>query len=309
MARPEGYRKAVRLMELADKFLIPIIMFVDTAGAYPGIGAEERGQSEAIARCTQTCLNVTVPIISIIIGEGGSGGAVAIATANRVTMLEHSIYTVASPEASASILWRDSSKASEAANSMRITAQDLIEMKIIDGIVLEPSYMRHIHLASLKKIIGKVDPDENGIEGVEYYFNSNLEGKDGEIRYEASPNGKIYCRQSIIMTNMTVVGIYQPWALGNPTLAPNPIFTTWTALDESQRATLMDYDHMYLGVTIDRSQLPTSSTADAQDWLNVLKSDIMDDNYTSEGVELFYTDIVGGTITFLNIFPWTSQRR
>ena len=118
----------------------------------------------------------------------------------------------------------------------------------------------------------------------------------------ASPNGKIYCRQSIIMTNMKVVGIYQPWDLGNPTLAPNPIFTTWTALDESQRATLMDYDHMYLGVTIDRSQLPTSSTADAQDWLNVLKSDIMADNYTSEGVELFYTDIVGGTITFLNIF-------
>ena len=118
----------------------------------------------------------------------------------------------------------------------------------------------------------------------------------------ASPNGKIYCRQSIIMTNMTVVGIYQPWDLGNPTLAPNPIFTTWTALEESERATLMDYDHMYLGVTIDRSQLPTTSTADAQDWLNVLKSDIMNDNYTSEGVELFYTDIVGGTITFLNIF-------
>jgi acetyl-CoA carboxylase carboxyl transferase subunit alpha len=138
MAGPEGYRKAERLMKLADRFNLPIITFVDTAGAYPGIGAEERGQSEAIARCTQTCLNVTVPIISIIIGEGGSGGAVAIATANRVTMLEHSIYTVASPEASASILWRDSSKASEAANSMRITAQDLIEMKIIDGIVLEP---------------------------------------------------------------------------------------------------------------------------------------------------------------------------
>ena len=138
MAGPEGYRKAERLMKLADRFNLPIITFVDTAGAYPGIGAEERGQSEAIARCTQTCLNVTVSIISIIIGEGGSGGAVAIATANRVTMLEHSIYTVASPEASASILWRDSSKASEAANSMRITAQDLIEMKIIDGIVSEP---------------------------------------------------------------------------------------------------------------------------------------------------------------------------
>ena len=138
MAKPEGYRKAQRLMLLADKFNLPIITFVDTAGAYPGIGAEERGQSEAIARCTQTCLNVSVPIVSIIIGEGGSGGAVAIATANRVVMLQHSIYTVASPEASASILWRDASKASEAANSMRITAQDLIEMKIIDGIVAEP---------------------------------------------------------------------------------------------------------------------------------------------------------------------------
>ncbi|MDG2186941.1 MAG: acetyl-CoA carboxylase carboxyltransferase subunit alpha [Hyphomicrobiales bacterium] len=138
MAGPEGYRKAERLMQLADRFNLPIITFVDTAGAYPGIGAEERGQSEAIARCTQTCLNVSVPIVSIIIGEGGSGGAVAIATANRVVMLQHSIYTVASPEASASILWRDASKASEAANSMRITAQDLIEMKIIDGIVAEP---------------------------------------------------------------------------------------------------------------------------------------------------------------------------
>ena len=138
MAGPEGYRKAERLMSLADRFNIPIVTFVDTAGAYPGIGAEERGQSEAIARSTQTCLNVGVPLISIIIGEGGSGGAVAIATANRVIMLEHSIYTVASPEASASILWRDSGKASEAANSMKITAQDLIEMKIIDDVITEP---------------------------------------------------------------------------------------------------------------------------------------------------------------------------
>ncbi len=138
MAGPEGYRKAERLMSLADRFNIPIITFVDTAGAYPGIGAEERGQSEAIARSTQTCLNVGVPLISIIIGEGGSGGAVAIATANRVIMLEHSIYTVASPEASASILWRDPGKASEAANSMKITAQDLIEMKIIDDVIQEP---------------------------------------------------------------------------------------------------------------------------------------------------------------------------
>ena len=138
MAGPEGYRKAQRLMTLADRFNIPIVTFIDTAGAYPGIGAEERGQSEAIARSTQTCLNVGVPLISIIIGEGGSGGAVAIATANRVIMLEHSIYTVASPEASASILWRDSGKASEAANSMKITAQDLIEMKIIDDVITEP---------------------------------------------------------------------------------------------------------------------------------------------------------------------------
>ena len=138
MAGPEGYRKAERLMSLADRFNIPIVTFVDTAGAYPGVGAEERGQSEAIARSTQTCLNVGVPLISIIIGEGGSGGAVAIATANRVIMLEHSIYTVASPEASASILWRDSGKASEAANSMKITAQDLIEMKIIDDVIPEP---------------------------------------------------------------------------------------------------------------------------------------------------------------------------
>ena len=138
MAGPEGYRKAERLMSLADRFNIPIVTFVDTAGAYPGIGAEERGQSEAIARSTQTCLNVGVPLISIIIGEGGTGGAVAIATANRVIMLEHSIYTVASPEASASILWRDSGKASEAANSMKITAQDLIEMKIIDDVIPEP---------------------------------------------------------------------------------------------------------------------------------------------------------------------------
>ena len=138
MAGPEGYRKADRLMQLADRFDIPIITFVDTAGAYPGIGAEERGQSEAIARSIQTCLKVGVPLISIIIGEGGSGGAVAIATANKVIMLEHSIYTVASPEASASILWRDSSKASDAANSMRITAQDLIDMKVIDEIVPEP---------------------------------------------------------------------------------------------------------------------------------------------------------------------------
>ncbi|WP_439543735.1 acetyl-CoA carboxylase carboxyltransferase subunit alpha [Hyphomicrobium sp.] len=138
MARPEGYRKAVRLMEMADKFGLPIITLVDTAGAYPGIGAEERGQAEAIARSTDKCLAVGVPIITVIIGEGGSGGAVAIASANRILMLEHSIYTVASPEAAASILWRDSAKAIDAATNMKITAQDLDTLGVIDVIIREP---------------------------------------------------------------------------------------------------------------------------------------------------------------------------
>jgi acetyl-CoA carboxylase carboxyl transferase subunit alpha len=138
MARPEGYRKAVRLMEMADRFQLPVISLVDTAGAYPGIGAEERGQAEAIARSTDCCLGLGVPIVSVIIGEGGSGGAVAIATANRIYMLEHSIYTVASPEAAASILWRDSARAVDAATNMKITAQDLLRLGIIDGIIPEP---------------------------------------------------------------------------------------------------------------------------------------------------------------------------
>src|SRR5512139_4021432 len=138
MARPEGYRKAVRLMEMADRFGIPVISLVDTAGAYPGIGAEERGQAEAIARSTDKCLEIGVPIIAVVIGEGGSGGAVAIATANRILMLEHSIYTVASPEAAASILWRDSAKAIDAATNMKITAQDLLRLGVIDGIISEP---------------------------------------------------------------------------------------------------------------------------------------------------------------------------
>ncbi len=138
MARPEGYRKAARIMELADRFQIPIITIVDTAGAYPGIGAEERGQAEAIARSTATCLNVKVPVISVIIGEGGSGGAIALATANRVYMLEHSIYSVISPEAGASILWRDATRAMDVANSMKITSQDLLKLGVIDGIIDEP---------------------------------------------------------------------------------------------------------------------------------------------------------------------------
>jgi acetyl-CoA carboxylase carboxyl transferase subunit alpha len=138
MARPEGYRKAVRLMDLADKFALPVVTLVDTAGAYPGIGAEERGQAEAIARSTDRCLALGVPMVAVVIGEGGSGGAVAIATANRVLMLEHSIYTVASPEAAASILWRDSARAIDAATSMKITAQDLKTLGLIDVIITEP---------------------------------------------------------------------------------------------------------------------------------------------------------------------------
>jgi acetyl-CoA carboxylase carboxyl transferase subunit alpha len=138
MARPEGYRKAVRLMEMADRFEIPVVSLVDTAGAYPGIGAEERGQAEAIARSTDACLKLGVPIVAVILGEGMSGGAIAIATANRVLMLEHAIYSVISPEGAASILWRDTSKAQEAATNMKITAQDLIRFGIIDGIITEP---------------------------------------------------------------------------------------------------------------------------------------------------------------------------
>ncbi len=138
MARPEGYRKARRLMELADKFNVPVITFVDTAGAYPGVGAEERGQAEAIARSIETCLDLRVPLISIVIGEGGSGGAIALATGNAVMMLEHSIYSVISPEGCASILWRDGDQAKTAAEALRLTAQDLDKLGVIDAIISEP---------------------------------------------------------------------------------------------------------------------------------------------------------------------------
>ena len=138
MARPEGYRKAVRLMEMADRFNLPVITLVDTPGAYPGKGAEERGQSEAIARATEKCLQIGVPLMSIIIGEGGSGGAVAFATADRLAMLEHSIYSVISPEGCASILWKDSEKMREAAEALRLTAQDLNRLGVCDQVIKEP---------------------------------------------------------------------------------------------------------------------------------------------------------------------------
>jgi len=143
MARPEGYRKAVRLMDMADRFGIPVISLVDTAGAYPGIGAEERGQAEAIARSTETCLSLGVPNVAVILGEGGSGGAIAIAAANRVLMLEHAIYSVISPEGAASILWRDTAKAQEAATNMKITAQDMVRFGVIDSVVPEPTGGAH----------------------------------------------------------------------------------------------------------------------------------------------------------------------
>ena len=138
MARPEGYRKAIRLMDLADRFRLPVVTLVDTPGAYPGKGAEERGQAEAIARSTQKCLEIGVPLVSVVIGEGGSGGAVAFATANRIAMLEHSIYSVISPEGCASILWKDAEKMREAAEALRLTAQDLEKLGVIDRIVKEP---------------------------------------------------------------------------------------------------------------------------------------------------------------------------
>ena len=154
MARPEGYRKAVRLMKLADKFQLPVVTFIDTPGAYPGKGAEERGQAEAIARSTQTCLEISVPIISVIIGEGGSGGAVALASANSVIMLEHSIYSVISPEGCASILWKNSDKMKEAADALKLTAQNLKEIGVVDYIVSEPLGGAH---RDKEKIISDVE--------------------------------------------------------------------------------------------------------------------------------------------------------
>ncbi|MCC3861811.1 acetyl-CoA carboxylase carboxyltransferase subunit alpha [Pseudemcibacter aquimaris] len=155
MARPEGFRKAIRLFELADQFNIPIVTFVDTAGAYPGVGAEERGQAEAIARSTEACLAVKVPFISVIIGEGGSGGAVALAVGNKVLMMEHAVYSVISPEGCASILWRTNEKAEDAANALKITAHDLHKLEVVDEVIPEPIGGAHRDHDKTMKSVGK----------------------------------------------------------------------------------------------------------------------------------------------------------
>ncbi|MCV3271675.1 acetyl-CoA carboxylase carboxyltransferase subunit alpha [Roseobacter sinensis] len=168
MARPEGYRKAIRLMDIAHRFNLPVITLVDTPGAYPGKGAEERGQSEAIARATEKCLQIGVPLVSVIIGEGGSGGAVAFATANRVAMLEHSVYSVISPEGCASILWKDAEKMREAAEALRLTAEDLKQLGVIDRIIAEPLGGAHRDPSAAYSAVGRA------LEGML----DDLEGKD-----------------------------------------------------------------------------------------------------------------------------------
>lgn len=169
MARPEGYRKAIRLMKLADNFKLPVITLVDTPGAYPGVDAEERGQAEAIARSIETCFSLKVPLISVIVGEGGSGGAMALATANQVLMLEHAIYSVISPEGCASILWRDSDQAKDAAEALKMTAADLLAMNIIEGIIKEPLGGAHrspeTTIASVGDAIDGALKDLAGLDG------------------------------------------------------------------------------------------------------------------------------------------------
>jgi acetyl-CoA carboxylase carboxyl transferase subunit alpha len=155
MARPEGYRKAIRLMDLADRFNLPILTLVDTPGAYPGVDAEARGQAEAIARSIAACLAVRVPLVSVIIGEGGSGGAIALAAANKVLMLEHAVYSVISPEGCASILWRDQSQVQTAAEAMRMTAEDLLKLRVIDEIIAEPVGGAHRHREKTMKAVGE----------------------------------------------------------------------------------------------------------------------------------------------------------
>jgi len=187
MARPEGYRKAVRLMDLAERFNLPVISFVDTAGAYPGLGAEERGQAEAIARCTERCLTLPVPMIATITGEGGSGGAIALAGANKVLILEHSIYSVISPEGAASILWRDGARAQDAAEQMKITAQDLVPLGVVDRIIPEPPGGAHSDPDAAIQAVG--DAIEEELQALSNMDASQLRAQRAERFYAIGRNG------------------------------------------------------------------------------------------------------------------------
>jgi len=187
MARPEGYRKAVRLMDLAERFNLPVISFVDTAGAYPGLGAEERGQAEAIARSTERCLTLGVPMIATITGEGGSGGAIALAGANKVLILEHSVYSVISPEGAASILWRDGARAKDAAEQMKITAEDLIPLGVVDRIVPEPPGGAHSDPDAAIQMVG--DAIEEELKALSSLNAEELKAQRAQRFYAIGRNG------------------------------------------------------------------------------------------------------------------------
>lgn len=187
MARPEGYRKAVRLMDMAEQYGLPVITFVDTAGAYPGIGAEERGQAEAIARSTERGLTLKVPFVATVTGEGGSGGAIALAAANRVLILEHSIYSVISPEGAASILWRDGSRAKDAADQMKITATDLLKLGIVDRIIEEPAGGAHADREAAIKTVG--DVVESELQALDYLSPDQLVAQRAERFYKIGQTG------------------------------------------------------------------------------------------------------------------------
>lgn len=187
MARPEGYRKAVRLMEMAEQFGLPVLTFVDTAGAYPGIGAEERGQAEAIARSTEKGLMLKSPFIATVTGEGGSGGAIALAAANRVLILEHSIYSVISPEGAASILWKDGGRAKDAADRMKITAPDLLKMGIVDRIVEEPAGGAHSDREKMIETLGNVLEEE--LKALSFLTPEQLVAQRAERFYDIGRKG------------------------------------------------------------------------------------------------------------------------
>ncbi|HVZ30092.1 MAG TPA: acetyl-CoA carboxylase carboxyltransferase subunit alpha [Asticcacaulis sp.] len=187
MARPEGYRKAVRLMEMAEQYGLPVLSFVDTAGAYPGIGAEERGQAEAIARSTECGLTLKTPIVATVTGEGGSGGAIALAAANRVLILEHSIYSVISPEGAASILWKDGGRAKDAADRMKITAPDLLKMGIVDRIVEEPAGGAHSDPEQMIETLGGVLEEE--LKALSFLSPEQLVAQRAERFYEIGRKG------------------------------------------------------------------------------------------------------------------------